>query len=248
MSRDKNRSPRIAAILMGTVALALWADPARAQWGMGLGMGWGWGWGGFGGFNYVPSPTNFLNQQALSNAARAGAPTSNRPYANSPNAYYNRVRDNGFVPQYDVQARRPSTERVQRSSSMASRPSHVQPTAAAATRPIIPLASFFDQSMRLGWPAEAPLDGDLKEKRAVSDEASLAVLTETRQHGTASLSTVADARQKLLNYGRPALKEVRASNTPRVADTFHLFLLSLYESLAQAAMPTDEAPPPPPSR
>jgi len=55
-------------------------------------------------------------------------------------------------------------------------------------------------------------------------------------HGeAASLSTVTQARQKLLDYGRPALKEIRQSATPRIADTFHLFLLSLYESLAQAA-------------
>jgi hypothetical protein len=72
------------------------------------------------------------------------------------------------------------------------------------------------------------------------------VLDETKQNGAASIASVADARQKLLDYGRPALQEVRTNNTPRVSDTFHLFLLSLYEALAQAAG-SPEAPlgPPP---
>jgi hypothetical protein len=39
----------------------------------------------------------------------------------------------------------------------------------------------------------------------------------------------------LLDYGKPALHLLRSKSTVRVADAFHLFLLSLYESLAQAA-------------
>ena len=60
-----------------------------------------------------------------------------------------------------------------------------------------------------------------------------------------------DARAKLLDYGRPALQYIRDNATPRIADTFHLFLLSLYESLAQAAtVPKPRATPaaPPPDR
>src|SRR5437588_152801 len=67
-----------------------------------------------------------------------------------------------------------------------------------------------------------------------------------RRDAAASLTTVTDARQKLLGYGQPALKAIRTQATPRIADTFHLFLLSLYESLAQAATPPGSAPGPPP--
>jgi hypothetical protein len=67
------------------------------------------------------------------------------------------------------------------------------------------------------------------------------VLSETKQNGVAALASVTDARQKLLEYGRPALAHVRAHETPRIADTFHMFLLSLYESLAQAATPAATA-------
>ncbi len=53
--------------------------------------------------------------------------------------------------------------------------------------------------------------------------------------GLARLSTVTDARQKLLDYGRPALQQVREQSTPALADSFHVFLLSLYGNLGAAA-------------
>ena len=40
----------------------------------------------------------------------------------------------------------------------------------------------------------------------------------------------------------PSPAHVRAQETPRIADTFHMFMLSLYESLAQAANPATTAP------
>ena len=78
-----------------------------------------------------------------------------------------------------------------------------------------------------------------------SDKACDVVLAENKKDGVASLASVTDARQKLLDYGRPALAHARAHETPRLADTFHMFLLSLYESLAQAASPAANQPPPP---
>jgi hypothetical protein len=89
------------------------------------------------------------------------------------------------------------------------------------------------------WPSESPINGDLKEKRDLSDQASLAVREETRRQMAASISSVTHARQLLLDYGRPALQEIRAQSTPAIADSFHRFLLSLYDSLAQAAWPPD---------
>ena len=113
------------------------------------------------------------------------------------------------------------------------------PTAATLTRvkPVVPLASFYNDKNQLIWPGDAPTDGDLKEKRSTFDKASLSVLEETRKNGTASIGSVTEARQKLLEYGRPALQSVKTHETPRVADSFHGFLLSLYDSLAQATNP-----------
>jgi hypothetical protein len=205
----------------------------------------GWGWGGIGGFNYTSSPTQFLNQHSLNRAARAGPPPQNRPYAGSSNAYFNNIRDNGFVPRYDVQSRRPPMERPRPPASLGQQATRaaVQETA-AKPKPVIPLSSFFTAEHQLAWPSESPTTGDLKSRRDISDQASLAVLDETRQHGVATMGSVADARQKLLDYGRPALQEIRAVATPRIADTFHLFMLSLYESLAQAATPLQATPAP----
>ena len=44
---------------------------------------------------------------------------------------------------------------------------------------------------------------------------------------------------ELIDYGQPALQEIRTQATPAIADTFHRFLLSLYDSLAQAVGPPD---------
>ena len=107
---------------------------------------------------------------------------------------------------------------------------------------MIPPRNFFDASRKLVRPGGAPAAAGLKEKRAIFERASLAVLEESRQQGVASIATVTAARQKLLDYGRPALQQVRASSTPRVADTFHHFLLSLYESLARSAAPPEITP------
>ncbi len=73
------------------------------------------------------------------------------------------------------------------------------------------------------------------------------MLKETKQRSAASINTVTEARQKLLDYGRPALRELRETSTPRIADTFHLFLLSLYDSLAQAGSPPEVLSSPPPN-
>jgi hypothetical protein len=225
------RSPLCFGVLLGTVLLGLQQSPAKAQFGM--------GYGGFmGGFNYVPSPTDFINSHALIQAGRGQqAPASFRPYANNPNSFHNRLRDNGFVPSYDVRRRQPTTARAQPARSQASSTT-IASARTPAPKQIAPLASFFDSAMKLIWPSESPVDGDLGDKRDTSDQASLAVLKETKEHQLASLATVTDARQKLLDYGRPALKQIRLVATTRIADIFHDFMLSLYDSLEHAAVPS----------
>ena len=86
------------------------------------------------------------------------------------------------------------------------------------------------------------MDGEFLGKREASDQASLVVLKETKQHGVASITSATEARQKLVEYGRPALKQLRAAATPPIADSFHRFLLSLYDSLEAAASAPNSAP------
>jgi hypothetical protein len=202
---------------------------------MGFG-GFGWGWGGAA-FSQVPKPESFLYQKALVDAGRGTQLPSRDVYANNPNSYINHIRDNGFVERYPVGRGYAGTY------AYAPRPAPaapaVTPTALTVTQqmPALPLSSFYNAQHQIVWPADAPVAGDLQAKREVFDRASDAVLTEMKKNGVASVASVIDARQKLLDYGRPGLQYVRAHDTPRVADTYHLFLLSLYESLAQAVNP-----------
>jgi hypothetical protein len=231
MSTINGRLPWAFTPLMAMAVLALGANPARAYFDL---LGWGLG------FNQVSPTTDFLNQRALiQGSVGMQQRPSHNPMAGNPNAYFNQIRDNGFVPRFDVRRRRAPSYRPAPTASPG-QAEQVQPQpapAATAPRPVSPLVSFFDASLRLVWPSDAPIGGDLREKRDVSDQASRAVLEETRRQSVASISSVTEARQKLLNYGQPALREIRAMATPRVAEGFHSFLLSLYDSLADAASP-----------
>src|SRR5271157_2320954 len=243
MTWNSKRLRRALALLMVIAALGPGTRSARAQYSTGMGMGMGMGMGGF---HYASSPTNYLNQRAGLNAAHAGAPATQGSIAGNPNAYYNKVRDDGFVPHHDRRFGQPPTERSHHPGSLEDQVNR-QPavdSTAASSRPkqVIPLRNYFDASQKLVWPGEAPAEVGLKEKREIFERASLAVLEESRQQGVASIATVTAARQKLLDYGRPALQQVRASSTPQVADTFHHFLLSLYDSLARSAAPPESTP------
>jgi hypothetical protein len=226
----KSAATRGKVVLAFVVASAFGLQPRRAEAQFGLGgFGWGFGWGAAG-FGQVPKPESFLYQKALVDAGRGQQLPSRDVYANNPNAYINHLRDNGFVERYPV---------ARRYAAPAAAAPSVTPTALAATqqKPALPLSSFYNGQNQLAWPADSPTAGDLKEKRAAFDRASDVVLAEMKKNGVASVASVVDARQKLVDYGRPGLQYVRAHDTPRVADTYHLFLLSLYESLAQAVNP-----------
>ncbi len=205
--------------------------------GLRVGMGW---------LQSGPQTRELFVSKALVDAGRDTHIPSRNAYANNPNSYINHIRDNGFVERYDVARRDPSYYRY------AAQPSRSQSTTTTPTAmtvpqqaPSLPLASFYNPEGHIVWPADAPTAGDLQEKRSAFDQASHNVLEELKKSNVASIATVTDARQKLLDYGRPGLQYVRAHETPRVADTYHLFLLSLYESLAQAVNPTTTAAPTP---
>src|SRR5262249_37316043 len=101
MTRSRWSWPDLLPILLGFTVLGLHPAQARAQ----CGIGYGWRWGG------TANPTTqLLTQHALQRGAAAlQSRPSRRPYANTPNAYFNRLRDNGFVSHYDVRRHRPPT-------------------------------------------------------------------------------------------------------------------------------------------
>ena len=228
----------VPAVLATAAAFLLAPGQAQAQFGFGGGGFGGFGYGGFG-FSQVPKPESYLYQNALIAAGRPVNAPPRDAYAGNPNSYINHIRDNGFVDRYSADRREiPQYRYAARQRALAA-------NAAPPAAPNVPLFSFYDAKNKLEWPADAPVEGDLKQKRDVSDQACSTVLAETKQNGVAALASVTDARQKLLDYGRPALAHARAHETPRVADTFHMFMLSLYESLAQAANPMSAEPPAP---
>jgi hypothetical protein len=242
MSAGTRRNNVLVVFFMTTAVLGFSPTRAKAQWGFGGGFG-GFGWG-FGGFSQVEKPDTFLYSKALVDSQRDTHIPSRTVYSNNPNSYINHVRDNGFVDRYDVERRDPAYYRYAQPPVQNPR---MTPTAMTVTqqKPSLPLASFYNAEGHIVWPSDAPIEGELKDKRSEFDQASQTVLAELKKSGVASIATVTEARQKLLEYGRPGLKYVRTHETPRVADTYHLFLLSLYESLAQAVNPVTPSAPTP---
>jgi hypothetical protein len=246
ISKLRHRFVFVLPVAIGLIGIS--SRGARADIG-GFGMG-------FMPMRMVPSPSDYINSLSLIQAGRATMGPVSRPvYANNPNSYLTRVRDNGFTPHYNISSRRsPGMEGARRRPSNSTQASNDPPRGPETTtppRPVVAIASFFNAARVLVWPNDAPLAGDLKEKRDTSDQASLMVADLVEKFRSAPITTVTDARQKLIAYGQPALSEIRSHSTPRIAESFHLFLLSLYDSLAQAALPPDaaaasNAPPPPP--
>ncbi len=234
MRATATRGKVLLTAFVAVMASGFGASQARAQWGMGGGFG-GFGFG-FGGA--VEQPGTFLNSVALSQMNHVRGPTQNNVYAGNPNSYINHVRDNGFVDQYSPYRREPSYSSYSPSSSSAQGRNMTQTAMSVPrTKPLVPLASFYNAQNQLVWPGGSPMADPLKEKRTLFDQSAQTVLDEVKKNGVASIATVTDSRQKLLDYGRPALKYVRTHETARVADSFHGFLLMLYDSLAQAANP-----------
>jgi hypothetical protein len=233
--------PRRNLLGIGFAALAAMTavpQPVQAQFGRGMGFGGGfWLWG-LGGFSQVPKPETYLYQKAARDANLAVMTRSRGSYANGPSSYMDHLRDSRSGGRHRAVRRRPPVDQN------AGRPG-IAPNSFPAPRqaPAAPLASFYGPEGKFGWPADAPTDGDLALRRVAIESACQAVLDEVKQNSVASIAKVTDARQKLLDYGRPALQYARAHQTARVADGFHQFLLSLHESLAQAVNPAGPTAP-----
>ena len=241
---------RLLAMLAAAAVPLATAGRAEAQYGFGYGYG-------FNLYNQnAYADANYLNQRSLVNAQIAGA---NRPQPLQAPSFQS--RDEGFMDRYDLSTREAIMNRVARdpsremgtidptgalSRNTAARPSPSptgpRPLSQSPPPPPRPtsvnLAIYFNKDNQLVWPSMSPITGDFGKKQAAADQATLAVRNEYDTKGLAQLSTVTDARQKLLDYGRPALKLIKDKETPRVADSFHMFLLQLYDSLAQATNPS----------
>ncbi len=201
---------------------------------------------GFELFRQVPSPQQFINDHALVRAGAGQKLPSRNVYANNSNSYINRIRDNGLTSHYGIESRgSPGYNIARRRTPSVRQANNTTPPAVAVAapeadpRPVYPMSSFFNAARVLVWPAESPVTDELKPKREISDQSCLVVLELVEKHRSAPITTVTEARQRLLEYGQPALRLVRSVSTPRVAEGFHMFLLSLYDSLAATVNPAD---------
>ncbi|WP_169978730.1 hypothetical protein [Tautonia rosea] len=236
---SRSRRTLLRGVLASMVLLLCCSGDAQAQWGFGPFGGFGWGFA----HPYTPPSVRMLDQRAN---VRAGMDQEalNRTSLSTPDRFDYRRQQVSMQQRYDVSSTRGmEVARAGRGTpipgsraSEAGRPTPPPPNqAAAVARPVLEITSFVNQQDQLVWPSDAPVSGDLITKRDQADEAIHEVVQEYRAMNGAQINTVATAREDLIAYGQPALQYLRETSTARVADTFHLFLLSLYDSLAQAA-------------
>ncbi len=225
--RNLRKTKRLAA--MCSVGLIGWLACERAQ-AQGAFGGFGWGLG-----PQTPASVNFLNDHAV---ARVGSVAARQPRnLRAPTPV---VRDVDFFNRYDAVTRTAMEDRVARYPRSSSLARNTQPQAPTVARhpppapPVRPMASYFNAMRQLVWPADAPTEGDLAIKRSSSDAKTLELLREIEVQGFALVATATDARLKLIDYGKPALQFLRDHSTPTIADAFHSFLLSLYDSIGES--------------
>ena len=99
MTSNNPRLYNLLAILVATAALELGASQVHAM---------GYGFGILGGFNYVPSPGDFLNQHSLLNAGRAEgrSPTTSTPTIPTPSSTGFEIMDSFHTPASWIVGRR----------------------------------------------------------------------------------------------------------------------------------------------
>jgi hypothetical protein len=212
-------------LLLFTVFLLIFQHSAQAQFGP-------FGFGGpfFGPANapYV-SPT-MLVQDRRPMTQNVGGPVTTAPA--NPNAYWNYTRDSSqsfaFTPRNDIRRGvrgidSASTRRVSTPNSRNEK---------SGVKPADHFLGFFGQNGQLVWPADAPLEGELSGKRAAVDSAMAELRTQAQSKTNFKVSSIVQSRNTLLDYGRPSLAILR-ENQPSRADSFHAWMLDLYNTLGQ---------------
>ena len=152
------------AIVVVAAAVLLVPERAHAQFGFGGGGG-GLGWG-FGMFRPVPSPETLHRIRSRSsmpptrpNCLRE---TSTRTTPTPISTTCGITGSSIATASIAERCRRIATHR---GAAGAAAP-------AAAQVPSLPLSSFYNAENVLVWPGDSPMEGDLKEKRAVFDQSS----------------------------------------------------------------------------
>jgi len=213
--------------------ILLSARPSQAQFGFGF--------GGFGIYArpYTPPSVNFLYDRAN---ARVGVDTGAPKQLKEPDRFAYRKQYIEMQERASFNSRQPTSSQIgsrQAALTSLSKPD-VQRGAVPRGQTVSrsqapPITRFINQQGEVAWPADAPVTGSLAAKREQANKAIQTVVDQYQANNAVSVEAVAKARQDLVVYGKPALATLRQQTSPSVAESFHLFLLALYDSLAQAA-------------
>lgn len=192
--------------------------------------------GPFFGPMYAPyqSPTQMVqNRKPITQ--NVGGPDL-RPTTDNSNAYWNRLREPmpasfTTTPRSNLRTGNrgidsATTARVKSGSTAA--------PVAAKDQPRQHFRGFFNTDGILVWPADSPLEGELSGKRATVDTAMQQLKNDLAGTAPPPVSSIVTARNELLAYGRPALAYLR-ENRPNRADSFHAWMLDLYNTLGDLA-------------
>jgi hypothetical protein len=112
-------------------------------------------------------------------------------------------------------------------------------TAAAPANDLLPRDQLFDKDGNIRWPSSAPDSPlNLATSRRTADRAIKDVERGAGKNGRAPVRDVVLARDKLEDYGRPAMEKLRSAGDERGANELGRFL----ESLDRALVQLSEAP------
>jgi hypothetical protein len=206
--------------------------------GMGYG-GIGYGGIGYGGMGMSPYDQAMVKQQysALNNSninlqnaqAEVAYQQANFYRQQAENlALANAMKARGLQPKYQTSTGAISTMAAADAAQVAA----AAPTANKAPK-------FLAQDGSVAWPDFATKNKD----RDDVDKAVVKVVAEQKAAGHASVAAVTQAKQKLRDYGHPALRLDRVQSKPKLAKDFARFLNALNDYLSDAATDAKAATP-----
>jgi hypothetical protein len=115
-------------------------------------------------------------------------------------------------PRYDVRTQEPAPSSTSSEKDRGFKP--------------LPMSQVIAPDGKVLWPSAAPVNGELGEHRSAAEAAVREASGEFRSAGRATIASVSEAKERLYDYGRPALRDLNRESRPD-AVTLLRFLASL---------------------
>lgn len=198
------------------------------NWGVAYGQNYNYGFQRYGMSGLGGTPYDSMLQSQFNQGMRAAqhqmantAPADPDQVANlfNPDPFAQGQRPNqAMQPRYDV--RKKTRRTVQSKDNQASK--------------LLPRGQVLSADGKVLWPARAPAGGELGKARETAESAIRAAVKETEEGRKASVQSVVEAKERLYDYGRPALKKASGSSRQSAQGLLH-FLMSLERVLDSLA-------------